>query len=183
MTMKRDSRYLRRKEEVNIDFTKCKKLMSSNLPLLFANGQPRSLETISQPELEEFVPFMVQCSLGQEILKSPKRINNCPAPDWWPQGLPFKFPLIDQSDWINRLVMLKSLVCRCYTYYNCEFLLKFSSDLADIPPSQLRFEINDDNTTTIYDQNEGMLVKCRNENLNYDLHKNPRRYLSPAHVS
>jgi len=182
--MKREGKNVKKKDGLVTNNANCKKVMSSNLPLLFANGRPRSLETISQPELEEFVPFMILCSLGQEVHLKPKEINKCPVPEWWPQGFPFKFPLVEQSDWINRQVMLKSLVCRCYTFYDCEFLLKFSSELAEMAPSNLKYEENKgENTTSIYNASGRMLVKCRNENLNYDVHKNPRRYLSPIHRS
>lgn len=65
--------------------------MISNLPLLFANGYPTSLEKITESQLETFIPFMVQCSLGHINLQG--KID-CSEPEWWPEDLPFSIPLI-----------------------------------------------------------------------------------------
>lgn len=65
----------------------------------------------------------------------------------------------------QKKVLLKKLVCRCYTFYNCEFYLKFSSELAERPISELKFQQNaEEKTTTILDADGQVLVKCRNEN-------------------
>lgn len=64
--------------------------MISNLPLLFANGYPTSLEKITEPQLENFIPFMVQCSLGH--INLPKKVD-CSEPEWWPENAPFEIPL------------------------------------------------------------------------------------------
>lgn len=37
-----------------------------------------------QRQLERFVPFMLQCSLGQKFLD-----KYTPPPKWWPEDLPF----------------------------------------------------------------------------------------------
>lgn len=63
--------------------------MISNLPLLFANGYPTSLEKITEPQLEHFIPFMVQCSLGHINLQSKFEFNE---PEWWPENVPFTIP-------------------------------------------------------------------------------------------
>lgn len=65
--------------------------MISNLPLLFANGYPTSLEKISESQLEKFIPFMVQCSLGHINLQGQV---DCSEPEWWPEDLPFNIPFI-----------------------------------------------------------------------------------------
>lgn len=100
--------------------------MISNLPLLFANGYPTSLEKItlvcarlfkkkmcliwlqkpsnatskkkekvswkcwfaSQPELERFVTFMVQCSLGHDTAEV------ISEPQWWPKEIKFSIPIV-----------------------------------------------------------------------------------------
>ncbi|XP_014210130.1 uncharacterized protein LOC106640567 [Copidosoma floridanum] len=62
--------------------------MISNLPLLFANGYPTSLEKITLPELERFITFMVQCSLGHDttdVISEPK---------WWPKEVKFSIPVV-----------------------------------------------------------------------------------------
>lgn len=62
--------------------------MISNLPLLFANGYPISLEKISESQLEKFIPFMVLCSMGNVHKTS---VNS--EPEWWPDDIPFSIPL------------------------------------------------------------------------------------------
>lgn len=85
--------------------------MVYNLPLLFANGYPTSLEKITlvncqhiwlyfeffsnlilllillQPQLEKFITFMTQCSFGN----NPTQVINKPA--WWPVEVEFSIPL------------------------------------------------------------------------------------------
>lgn len=46
-----------------------------------------------QPELEEFIPFMVKCSLGRGV-SGHRDLSNCTTPEWWPkEEFPFSFPL------------------------------------------------------------------------------------------
>lgn len=63
--------------------------MVSNLPLLFAGGYPTSLEKITETQLEKFVPFMVQCSLGYIHLQT---LSDYTEPEWWPVNLQFTYP-------------------------------------------------------------------------------------------
>lgn len=65
------------------------KNMVSNLPLLFADGYPSSLQKITEPQLERFIPFMVQCSLGYVHIHSMTEFNK---PEWWPTDLEFTKP-------------------------------------------------------------------------------------------
>lgn len=57
----------------------------SNLPILFANGYPTSLDKMSRDQLELFIPFLVKCS----------RIGNDDGstPVWWPNHIDFKIPI------------------------------------------------------------------------------------------
>ncbi|KOC59346.1 DNA-binding protein Ewg [Habropoda laboriosa] len=142
----------------------------SNLPLLFANGHPTSLETITVTQLERFVTFMVQCSLDHdttEVMTEPR---------WWPKEVKFSNPLIRPkriND--NWMANLKKLVFRCYTYHRSEYLLRFCSYLARYPQEELEYVNNWDSTTSLYHKTTGkLLVTFRNENMNYD-----RRYESP----
>lgn len=74
----------------------------SNLPLLFANGYPTSLEKITEAQLNKFIPFMVQCSLGN--VQTPHPDPNTAAaeqeppvqvtPPWWPEDIPYSIPLV-----------------------------------------------------------------------------------------
>lgn len=60
----------------------------SNLPILFANGYPTSLEKMSQEQLELFIPFLVKCSRygGDDDEQSV-------VPKWWPSFVDFRIPL------------------------------------------------------------------------------------------
>lgn len=92
--------------------------MIYNLPLLFANGYPTSLDNISlvntsinlklsitketnkrtevikilivcsQPQLERFITFMVQCSLGHDTAQVVSK------PPWWPKEVQFSAPFV-----------------------------------------------------------------------------------------
>jgi len=68
----------------------------SNLPLLFASGYPTSLEKITQEQLENFIPFMVQCSLGYLQIQNK---SDYKEPEWWPEDIPFKIPLIKPDNY------------------------------------------------------------------------------------
>lgn len=77
---------------------------TSNLPLLFANGYPTSLEKITEAQLAKFIPFMVQCSLGnvQQNQGIPSAEDNeanasQTTPTWWPEDIPFVLPLVQPA--------------------------------------------------------------------------------------
>ncbi|XP_011497464.1 PREDICTED: uncharacterized protein LOC105361877 [Ceratosolen solmsi marchali] len=150
--------------------------MISNLPLLFANGYPTSLEKITLPELERFIAFMVQCSLGHDTAEVISK------PQWWPKEIKFANPLVRPKK-INETYMgnLKKLVFRCYTYHRSEYLLRFCSYLAQYPHDKLEYVNNWDYTTSLYLKTTGkLLVTFRNENMNYDRRlEGPRRMLLP----
>ncbi|XP_050583039.1 uncharacterized protein LOC126918743 isoform X1 [Bombus affinis] len=136
----------------------------SNLPLLFANGHPTSLEKITVTQLERFVTFMVKCSLGHdtnEVISEPR---------WWPKEVKFSNPLTRPkrvND--NWMANLKKLVFRCYTYHRSEYLLRFCSYLARYSQEDLQYVNNWDSTTSLYHKSTGkLLVTFRNENMNYD---------------
>lgn len=148
--------------------------MVSNLPLLFANGHPTSLEKITLAQLERFVTFMVQCSLGHDTNEV------ISVPQWWPKEVKFSNPLIRPkrvND--NWMANLKKLVFRCYTYHRSEYLLRFCSYLARYPQEDLEYVNNWDSTTSLYHKNTGkLLVTFRNENMNYDKReRSPRKKL------
>ncbi|XP_003424519.1 uncharacterized protein LOC100679115 [Nasonia vitripennis] len=150
--------------------------MISNLPLLFASGYPTSLEKITLPELERFITFMVQCSLGHDTAEV------ISEPQWWPKEVKFSIPLVRPKR-INDLYKdnLKKLVFRCYTYHRSEYLLRFCSYLAQYPHDKLEYVNNWDSTTSLYLKTNGkLLVTFRNENMNYDRKiEGPRRKLLP----
>ncbi|XP_076394513.1 ovaries absent isoform X2 [Megachile rotundata] len=136
----------------------------SNLPLLFANGYPTSLERITLAQLERFVTFMVQCSLGHDTTEA------ITEPQWWPKEVKFSNPLM-RPNRVNEnwMANLKKLVFRCYTYHRSEYILRFCSYLARYPREDLEYVSNWDSTTSLYHKNTGkLLVTFRNENMNYD---------------
>lgn len=59
----------------------------SNLPILFANGYPTSLEKMSCEQLELFIPFLVKCS------RHGSDDNDNSVPKWWPSAVDFRIPL------------------------------------------------------------------------------------------
>lgn len=150
----------------------------SNLPLLFANGYPTSLEKITEAQLLKFIPFMVQCSLGNvhnppvpevtSTVNGETEVIVQTTPPWWPEDIPFVLPLVQpqaipQADWVRKL---KELVCICYEYHNNVFLLRFCTLLSKYEPECLRFINNYNSTTSLYDRfHNKLLVTFRNENM------------------
>lgn len=136
----------------------------SNLPLLFAAGYPTSLEKITERQLERFIPFMVQCSLGYVQL-SPA--NDFAQPEWWPEDVklmkPFRKPDNFTGDWFAKL---KEMVVMCYKHHNCVFLLRFCNQLARYELASLRFINNHNSTTSLFHRADNkLLVTFRNENM------------------
>lgn len=145
--------------------------MSSNLPLLFANAKPTTLKSMTEDQLERFVCFMTKCSFIQNDPASSENEILGDRPKWWPLNIPFKIPLAEgcPNNFVDRTAMLQTLICCCYAFYNCEFLLKFSSELAEMAPGSLCYVPSaTGNITLIYTVQGTLLVKCRNENLTYD---------------
>lgn len=61
----------------------------SNLPILFANGYPTSLEKMTKDQLEKFIPFLIHCSrVGCES------DDESEAPTWWPGTVKYQIPLV-----------------------------------------------------------------------------------------
>ncbi|EDV98864.1 uncharacterized protein LOC6567012 [Drosophila grimshawi] len=150
--------------------------MISNLPLLFANGYPTSLEKITESQLENFIPFMVQCSLGH--INLPKKID-CSEPEWWPENAPFGIPLKKPKQFFGTwMEKMKEIVVICYQFHKSLFLLRFCNDLAAYEHASLRFINNYNSTTSLYDRrNNKLLVTFRNENMSYDRQQKNRKCL------
>uniref|UniRef100_A0A1I8QCZ2 Nuclear respiratory factor 1 NLS/DNA-binding dimerisation domain-containing protein n=1 Tax=Stomoxys calcitrans TaxID=35570 RepID=A0A1I8QCZ2_STOCA len=150
--------------------------MISNLPLLFANGYPTSLEKISETQLEKFIPFMVQCSLGHINLQGQVE---CSEPEWWPEDLTFNIPLRKpktfHGNWVGKL---KEVVLICYEFHKSVFLLRFCNDLSSYEHASLRFINNYNSTTSLFDRRSNkLLVTFRNENMSYDQPQRLRKCL------
>lgn len=138
--------------------------MYSNLPLLFAGGYPTSLDKITESQLEKFIPFMVQCSLGYTQM-NPR--FECAEPEWWPEDVeflsPFRKPSTFEGDWHAKM---KEIVVICYSFHKSIFLLRFCTQLSVYEPATLRFITNCNSTTSLYERTANkMLVTFRNENM------------------
>ncbi|XP_063701102.1 uncharacterized protein LOC134831323 [Culicoides brevitarsis] len=159
--------------------------MYSNLPLLFAGGYPTSLDRISESQLEKFIPFMVQCSLGYTQM-NPK--FECAEPEWWPEDVefltPFRKPDSFSGDWQAKM---KEIVVICYSFHKSIFLLRFCKQLSEYEHATLRFITNMNHTTSLYERTTNkMLVTFRNENMLYDQqqqHQTPKKTLLPKSPS
>lgn len=149
-----------------MDQGNCKNMVS-NLPLLFTGGYPTSLEKITELQLEKFIPFMVQCSLGFIQIATSEEYSE---PEWWPGDLDFTIPFHRPSTFIgNWLEKMRELVVICYSFHKCVFLLRFCTDLATYEPATLRFINNYNSTTSLYERRTNkLLVTFRNENMLYD---------------
>ncbi|KAK2722499.1 hypothetical protein QYM36_002893 [Artemia franciscana] len=142
----------------------------SNLPLLFANGQPTSLNAMSLVDLQYFIPFLMKCTTGQD----PKYWGTLQKPNWWPTDVPFSqkiiYPSLAISDinqvWTSRF---RVLVYNCYIYYGCKYLLDFSAHLRDCDREGVTYQRNNDGTISAFDRTEGkLLVNFRDVNRDYD---------------
>uniref|UniRef100_A0A4Y0BPV2 C2H2-type domain-containing protein n=1 Tax=Anopheles funestus TaxID=62324 RepID=A0A4Y0BPV2_ANOFN len=143
------------------------KNMVSNLPLLFADGYPTSLDKITETQLEKFIPFMVHCSLGYVSIPPMTDFNK---PPWWPKDLeftkPFSRPKSFTGDW---LLKMRELVVACYDSHDNIYLLRYCADLAKFQPTALRFINNYNSTTSLFERSSNkLLVTFRNENMLYD---------------
>lgn len=138
--------------------------MISNLPLLFAGGYPRSLNKVGVAQLEKFIPFMVQCSLGDIHLPV---ADDCKEPEWWPEDIPFTVPLQRPDNYTGKwLTTLKKIVAMCYKFHRSIFLLRFCDNLSGYQTESLRFINNYNHTTSLYDRSDSkLLVTFRNENM------------------
>ncbi|CAG5103547.1 Similar to DNA-binding protein P3A2 (Strongylocentrotus purpuratus) [Cotesia congregata] len=145
--------------------------MVYNLPLLFANGYPTSLEKITLPQLEKFITFMTRCSLGNNTTQ----VLNKPA--WWPTEVEFSIPLVrpkkSGDSWMR---CLRRVVLQCYSFHQSEYLLRFCTYLAQYPQAKLYYVNNWDSTTSLYHKSTGkLLATFRNENMDYDKVIEPHR--------
>lgn len=138
--------------------------MVSNLPLLFAAGYPTSLEKITESQLEKFIPFMVQCSLGDIRLQL---VDQSSEPEWWPEDIPFVIPLEKPKNFTgNWFAKMKEIVAICYHFHKSVFLLRFCDNLSKYQTELLRFYNNHNSTTSLFDRSSNkLLVTFRNENM------------------
>ncbi|KAK3914548.1 DNA-binding protein Ewg [Frankliniella fusca] len=134
------------------------------LPLLFADGNPTSLERATAAQLEKFIPFMLDCCPDRPSVNTSIR-----PPSWWPFSIPYQFPLSPNCNPQQWLAHLKEVICRCYEYYGCEHVLRFCSRLADLPPGFLRYKENSQGFISIYNKaSNKLIVTFKKKNQIYD---------------
>ncbi|CRK90644.1 CLUMA_CG004345, isoform A [Clunio marinus] len=148
---------------------------NSNLPILFANGYPTSLEKMTAEQLERFVPFLVKSS------KNGTEETELSVPLWWSDTVDFKMPLEKPKNFRkNWAATLRKLIEDCYTFFNQPFLLKYSNELCEYDPANLRYVRASDTTTSLYSRKpKKLLLTFRNENMLYD--RKPRMTLWKKH--
>lgn len=140
-------------------------VMVSNLPLLFSDGKPISITSMSVEDLQYFIPFLLKCILGCE----PSSWAKYTKFKWWPPDVPWS-PIILTKKYQNQhwACKLSKLVKNCYEYNGCMYLLHFSAKLQTLSGGY-KFEDNWDGTTSMYDSTNGkLLVTFQNENMIYD---------------
>ncbi|KFB53094.1 AGAP002153-PA-like protein [Anopheles sinensis] len=154
------------------------------MPLLFADGYPTALNKITEQQLEKFIPFMVQCSLGYIQIHS---LDEFTEPEWWPKDVeftkPFRRPKSFTGNWLQTM---REIVVVCYSFHDCIYLLRYCNDLASYQPTSLRFINNYNSTTSLYERKSNkLLVTFRNENMLYDQEQkiNSRKCLLPKQSS
>jgi len=83
-----------------------------------------------------------------------------------------------QTRWFS---LLKSMVCRCYTYHGCEFMLRFCTELSKCPSTTYVFVESLDGTTSLYNKETGrLMVTFRNENRVSISYENTLSFLFPC---
>ncbi len=70
-----------------------KEVMQSNLPLLFSNGSPTSLESMNLGELQRFFHFLLKCECGRAI----NALSDIDSPSWWPNDIAFEDDLLQKT--------------------------------------------------------------------------------------
>jgi len=145
-----------------------KEVMQSNLPLLFANGSPISLESLNLSELQRFLLFLLKCECGRTI----NSLSELDPPGWWPSEIAFEDDLLEKSTkkgmWSS---VMRKLIHKCYDHHGAGFLLEFSRKLmiATQDSNKIKVIDNGDGTRSMRSAvSDKLLVTFRSENQDYD---------------
>jgi len=143
-------------------------ILQSNLPLLFANGSPTSLESMNLKQLQHFLQFMLKCENGCEV----NELQSIEKPRWWPPDTEFDNELLrynsKKGHWSCKL---RALIRRCYKHHEASFLLEFSRRLMICTQKMAKINTidNGDGTRSMRTANtDKLLVTFRAENQDYD---------------
>lgn len=146
-----------------------KEVMQSNLPLLFANGSPISLESMSLMELQSFLLFLLKCECGRPI----SGLKDIDQPSWWPSEVAFEDDLLQKASkkgmWSS---IIRKLIQKCYGHHKSAFLLEFSRKLmiATQDTNKIKVIDNGDGTRSMRGAvTDKLLVTFRSENQDYDI--------------
>lgn len=146
-----------------------KEVMQSNLPLLFANGSPISLESMNLMELQGFFLFLLKCECGRPI----QGLTDIDQPSWWPSEVIFEDDLLKKTSkkgmWSS---IMRKLIQKCYLHHKSGFLLEFSRKLmvAAQDTNKIKVIDNGDGTRSMRSAvTNKLLVTFRSENQDYDI--------------
>jgi len=146
-----------------------KEVMQSNLPLLFANGSPISLESMNLMELQGFFLFLLKCECGRPI----QGLTDIDQPSWWPSEVSFENDLLKKTSkkgmWSS---IMRKLIQKCYLHHKSGFLLEFSRKLmvAAQDTNKIKVIDNGDGTRSMRSAvTHKLLVTFRSENQDYDI--------------
>lgn len=146
------------------------KVKVSNLPLLFVNGQPTSLECMNLEELQRFFRFMLKCEMY--LAEAPNLDDMLDQPAWWPPDLAFSETILTQRHHRGKLsIQLRDAIKRCYKYHNCSCLIDFSRRVIAYTGGVYNIEVVDNMNGTrslIKKPDNKLLVTFRAENQDYD---------------
>jgi len=141
----------------------------ANLPLLFSNGLPTSLEFMNLEELQNFFRFMMKCEMNSDQLPN---LDELTMPVWWPKDLSFSESILKkQKKNRGRLSFsLKKAIRACYSHNDCEFLFDFCRKLLEyVKPSNMEVVENRDGTRSLITRRDRkLLVTFKSENQDYD---------------
>jgi len=160
------------------------KIKVSQLPLLFAKGNPTSLEMMNLEELQIFLRFVIKCELNQH---GPLDLDDIECPKWWPEDLTFSESIMMKQKENRRKLSLrlKQVIRYCYNYNKCGFLIDFCRKLVEHTGGIENLEVRDnkDGTRSILKRvDKKLLVTFKAENQDYDKHQNTRKQ-KPSHLS
>lgn len=146
--------------------------MEGNLPFIFANGLPSSLENMSLAQLQRFVLFLLKCE--RRLQTTPKSLKEAGSmPMWWPSNIGFDDDILTITSpkgiWSRNM---RKVIQNCYAHYNCEFLIELSKRLMDCSqqPASVVFENNENGTRSMKTRGQTkVLATFTNENQDYEI--------------
>lgn len=91
---------------------------------MLAELPPLAVDSMSQVQLTEFIPNLVQLSTGRDV---PLFGQNQFKPEWWPTEIPWVDPGLKDSKEEDQIELLRKVVRSCYRHLGQEKLLNDSS--------------------------------------------------------